>query len=126
MLQVHYFENFKGAPTLLLAGARPDIERLLGIFRTWTGKRVDVAESLGQDIGIQLDGMSKLVLDRSLAGPSSVAEMIGDICEWRVSDSWQERVAGLLQGLAESESTAHQYLDSGETSVQILCSNNEY
>ena len=50
MLQVRYFENFKGAPTLLLAGTRLDIERLLNLFGTWMGKRIDVLESLGVDV----------------------------------------------------------------------------
>ena len=127
MLHIRYFEKFKDTPTLLLAGSRTDIERLLDLFRTWTGNRVDVVESLGPDMEIELTGVLKLVLDRSLAGSSSVAEVIGDICEWRVSDSWKERIVGLLQGLVESESAAHQYLeDSGATSLQILCSKDEY
>lgn len=126
MLNICYFEKFKGVPTLLFAGSRTDMEKLFEFFRTWTGERVDIAEALGQGTEIRLGEVFKLVLDRSSSGPSSVAEMVGGICEWRVSDSWKDVVAGLLQGLVESESASHQYLDSGETGLQILCTKDEY
>ncbi len=125
MLQVNYHENFKGAPTLLLAGTKSDIEALRDLFGTWTGERVDLVKYFGKT-GINLAGMREMVLNHSSTGPNSVVRVNDDSCQWRVSKSWKKRIMGLLQALIESQSPSHQYLDSGEGAVQVLCSKDEY
>ena len=72
-----------------------------------------MVESLDQDVVVELIEVRKLILDRFLTSPASVAEMNNNgVCEWRVSDFWKERIVGFLQSLAGSESPAQESMGS--------------
>ncbi|MBI1424624.1 MAG: hypothetical protein GC149_14350 [Gammaproteobacteria bacterium] len=126
MLVIKYFDEMKGAPTLLISGSLSDVEQVARFFNTWNGKRVDLVEYINQYTEVDLSGIRKLEVESSLSGTDSYVENIKDTCIWRITESGKMRISGLLQGLVESEEPAHQYLDSRNSLVQIICSKDEY
>jgi hypothetical protein len=126
VLRIELRESFKGSPTLLMSGAKSDIEGLRDLLVSWSGSRADLAASAGDALEIELVGLRKVILDVSPNGPASFATLTGDVCEWRISDSWRGTLIGLLDGLVDADGAAHQYLDSDETKLQIVCSRDEY
>lgn len=126
MLQFMYHDNFKGGPTLLLAGSGKDIGKLLEFFKSWSGTKIDLIREMGLQDNINVVGLSNIFMDIVDANKSSIFRKVNDQGFWSINKLGQSRIIGLLAGLEESEGPGHQYLDDRANAIKILCSKDEY
>lgn len=126
MLQIAYMNNFKNQPTLLLAGDASAVNALFELFSFWHGEQLDVVKYMEAKIKLHLSGIRGLMLVRSFTAIESEFELRNDLGTWNISEPMQTTIADLLLSLGECGVAAHQYLDSGRSGIQILCSMNEY
>jgi hypothetical protein len=124
LLQIRYHPNFKSQDTLLFAGSRDGIGLLRSIFHEWNGEDLDLIKSLHARGNIYLFSIVTLCLRRDMNRDSFVWSQGKGT--WLISPAYQEQIIGLLDGLLEANTQGHQYLDKGNSAVQIMVSMNEH
>lgn len=118
---------FNGAPTLLLAGSTSEMDALRCALQEWDGSTISLAGVLRPSIPVHVEGISELVLEGARSDRTeSIAVMECDKAIWKLSVSKRDRIVGLLKGLCRGPDAGHQYLDSGTSPMQLLCSKGEY
>ena len=123
MLQIRYHLNFKGKDTLLFAGSRDDIDLLHSFFLRWKGEEVELVQRLRTHEKLYLASVTALRLQR---GSRNSFTWQRDHGTWVITTGNQDLIIGLLEGLLEANDEGHQYLDSGESSIQIIVAKDEY
>jgi len=126
MLNLRYFAQFKGRPTLLISGDQIDLDPLVSFFGEWDGLDVDLLDQLRIAQLVGIEGIKTLIIHRTRGDVVSVLEWIHSDGIWNISTGAQEKITSLLGGLRSSDSPCHQYLDIGPSNSQIMCSVGEY
>jgi hypothetical protein len=125
-LQIRYHPDFKSSDTLLFAGSRGDIERLLSFFQKWNGEELDLLERLQAQEKLYLHSATELCLRRDKDRNDFIWKR--DKGVWIVSKAYQDQIVGLLEGLLAGDNPGHQYLHYFNFTgpVQIMVSKDEY
>jgi hypothetical protein len=123
MLQIRYHLKFKGSDTLLFAGSRDDIDLLHSFFLGWKGEEVELVQRLQAREKLYLASVAALRLQH---GSKDSFTWQRDNGTWVITAGSQQQIIGLLEGLLESNDEGHQYLDSGESPIQIIVAKDEY
>jgi hypothetical protein len=124
MLQIRFHLNFKSADTLLFAGSHDDIARLRGVFLEWKGEKLDLIKHLQANGNIYLFSVAELHLQPTTKG-SSFTWHDGK-GKWLISETYQEQIIALLDGLLGSDEAGHQYFDVSGSPIHIMVAKDEY
>jgi hypothetical protein len=122
-LQIRYHPNFKGRDTLLFAGSQNDIDLLRSFFFGWNGDELDLIAYLQTRGKVYLFSISALRLRRDTKRDSFVWSR--DRGTWLISETYQQQIIDLLDGLLAAQTKGHQYLEPGSARVQVVVSKDE-
>lgn len=122
-LQIRYHSDFKSQDTLLFAGSWDEIDLLRSFFVGWDGEELDLIQYLQVRGKVYLFAVSGLCLRRDVKRDSLIWSRDGGA--WLISQAHQGQIVGLLEGALKTKAEGHQYLDAGNSAVQIVVSMNE-
>lgn len=125
MIQIGYFSEFKGMPTVLIAASEEDFDYVYDAFLADAEAPVDLVALLRRTAStIHTANLSSFVVVSR--GSEARLTMRGRKVQWSCPDSYRPRLKGLLDALKESSAPAHQYLETGTTGKQLVVSRGEY
>jgi hypothetical protein len=125
MIQVGYFQGFKGAPTVLIAASVDDFCHVYDVFAADFDRSVDVLAELRRiNPDTRAVNISRLEFLPHASGTK--LHVNGSDVTWSFDDGYRERLKGLVLALRESQLPAHQYLDTGSAATQFIVSKGEY
>jgi len=116
-----YYEKFKGAPTILLAGSKTSIVNLMSIFSAARNNNIDLLDMLSKQEEIRVLSILSFHIINNYYDKLSYSD---GCVTWHVSSSLRDQIIGMLSGLIETSDPGHQYLNSDK--IQIICSKDEY
>ncbi len=125
MIQIGYFKEFKGMPTVLIAASEEDFDHVYDALLSEAPEPIDLVALLRRTVSaIHTANLTSFAM--APHGSETRLTLHGSEVQWSRPDSYRVRLKGLLDVLKESSTPAHQYLETGTREMQLVVSRGEY